>query len=174
MTALFAVDEVEKTAVISPDGLYRYRLSRQWGDGPPMRFVMLNPSTADAEVDDPTIRRCMGFARREGYPGIEVVNLFALRVTRPVHLFDRSIADDPVGPDNRGWVATMLDRSKASGAAIVVAWGAHPKIHWSDVYRDFFDWEDMVYPCLCLGKTAEGHPRHPLYLRNDAPLEVWP
>src|SRR5689334_20041621 len=78
-----AQSEIVKSAVLSPCGLYRYRLTRRWGDGPALLFVMLNPSTADATEDDPTIRRCTGFAKREGMPAIEVVNLFAWRATDP-------------------------------------------------------------------------------------------
>lgn len=71
-------------AVISDDGRYRYRLWRTWApELPRMAWIMLNPSTADAEVDDPTIRRCVGFAKREGCGGIEVVNLYAYRSTDP-------------------------------------------------------------------------------------------
>ncbi len=86
---------VTKEAVISDCGRYRYRLTRRWGDGPLLSFIMLNPSTADAEVDDPTIRRCMGFARRDGYGGIVVGNLYAFRTTKPKALF---AADNPLGP----------------------------------------------------------------------------
>src|SRR5437868_12651695 len=71
------------SAVISPCGKFRYRLTRQWGEGAALPFVMLNPSTADAEQDDPTIRKCVGFAKRMGYDGIEVVNLYAYRATKP-------------------------------------------------------------------------------------------
>ena len=71
------------SAIISPCGRYRYRLDRRWGDGRTMGFIMLNPSTADAENDDPTIRRCIGFAKREGCDAIAVVNLYALREGRP-------------------------------------------------------------------------------------------
>jgi hypothetical protein len=68
---------MRRTAIISECGRYRYRLTREWGDGPLLTFAMLNPSTANAEIDDPTIRRCMSFGRREGASGISVFNLFA-------------------------------------------------------------------------------------------------
>lgn len=164
--------EIVKTAVISADGLYRYELTRSWGDGPRMTFVMLNPSTADAEQDDPTIRRCMGFARREGCGGIVVVNLFALRVTRPVHLFDGTIAEDPEGRENCSHVGEAIRH--ADDGFIVAAWGAitparaQRSFTWRQLRaRRFEGW------LRCLGKTADGSPRHPLYLKSDAPLEVW-
>jgi len=112
-----------RSAVISPCGLYRYRLSRQWTEPSySLAFVMLNPSTADAEVDDPTIRRCIGFARREGYGGIEVVNLYAFRATSPDDLWK---AKDPCGPENEGHLISIARASVGYGTPIVCAWGAH-------------------------------------------------
>lgn len=73
--------EVQRHAELSSDRLYRYRLSRIWADGPRATFVMLNPSTADENKDDPTLRRCMGFARQWGLGGLSIVNLYALRAT---------------------------------------------------------------------------------------------
>lgn len=91
------IDSVRKGAFISECNLYRYWLTREWGEGGNlMAFVMLNPSTADANIDDPTIRRCVGFAKREGRNGIVVVNLFAGRATDPDEMFKMR---DPVGPD---------------------------------------------------------------------------
>jgi hypothetical protein len=156
-------------ACISDDGLYRYELIREWEQfGSRMVFIMLNPSTADAAVDDPTIRRCMGFARREGCGGIKVYNLFALRVTRPVHLFDKTIADDPNGVANYGYVSDALDVASEWKDRIVVAWGAFPKASRSDVYNLLCQ-RDV----LCLGKTADGSPRHPLYVKAGQPLMEW-
>ena len=86
-----------KQAVLSDCGTYRYRLWRKWGCGSPLLFVMLNPSTADAEVDDATIRRCLGFADAHGFGELEVVNLYAYRATDPA---DLKRAGYPVGPDN--------------------------------------------------------------------------
>ena len=87
------------TAVISQDGLYRYHLERRWSDAPFLTFVMLNPSTADAEIDDPTIRRCVGFSKREGAGGIAVVNLYAFRATSPADLRQASAPYGPVRGD---------------------------------------------------------------------------
>lgn len=157
-----------RAAVLSDDGLYRYRLSRVWDwERGRMLFVMLNPSTADAEVDDPTIRRCMGFARREGCGGIEVLNLYALRATRPKHLLDHP---DPEGPDN---IASWADVwTEGIIAHSVAAWGAHAsdsRLPTSRALQAFLG--DGFGGWECLGTTAAGAPRHPLYLPGDAPLQ---
>ena len=104
-------------AVISECGRYRYSLLREWNAGRPrLCIVMLNPSTADANKDDPTIRRCIGFARRDGYGSIVVVNVAAFRATKPK---DMLMAADPVGPENDAalWFGAMQSE------AVLVAWG---------------------------------------------------
>lgn len=147
-----------KRATISDDGLYRYSLDRVWWDegGTLLNFVMLNPSTADADNDDPTIRRCMGFARRFGYSGIRVTNLYAYRATKPADLWRVA---DPVGPDN--------DRHLLKGAqdnSVVGAWGANAKSDRVAEVRSLLKWQIIS----ALGLTKDGAPRHPLYLRGDA------
>lgn len=166
MTAeLFATDEPEvihRTAYLSPDGVYRYSLGRDWSDEPRMTFIMLNPSTANAIEDDPTIGRCMSFARREGAGGINVVNLFALRATKPVALQQHS---DPVGPENNKAILAALHRSEW----IVAAWGAHKfASERAALTRSQLRADRRVL--LCLGTTKDGHPRHPLYVPNSQPL----
>ncbi len=143
------------------DGPYRYSLDRWWGPGRRMCFVMLNPSTADADQDDPTIRRCIGFAKRDAFDGITVVNLFAYRCTRPLHLSD---VDDPVGPLNDGAVADAVRRSDV----VVAAWGAHPMAVGRG--KALADWR---VPLHCLGTTKDGAPRHPLYVRGSAEVVPW-
>src|SRR5262249_32293760 len=106
-------------AVISGDGRYRYSLTRRWGRGPRALWIMLNPSRADREVDDPTIRRCIGFSGSWGYGAMEVVNLYALRTPEP-RLLRRH--PDPVGPENDGWIT----RASRRATEIVLAWGAFP------------------------------------------------
>lgn len=157
------------TAEISPCGLYRYRLTRTWdAAAPAVVFVMLNPSTADASEDDPTIRRCLGFARRERAGGLVVANLFAFRATDPKALED---AADPIGPDNARWIETCV---RETSGPIVAAWGASvPKrldllVHMRVVALLPLD------RLRCLGRTASGAPRHPLYLPASAALERWP
>ena len=148
-----------KSAVISPCGCYRYRLSRTWdGRKLPLVWIMLNPSTADAEIDDPTIRRCISFSRREGLGGIEVLNIFALRATNPKEL---RVAVDPIGPDNDQWIREVLH----AHSRCVAAWGEHGKYlgRGFAVLRTL--WEAGL-DVQCLGDK----PRHPLYIRGDQPL----
>ena len=139
-------------ATFSRDRRYRYRLWRRWDQTRPVVvFVLLNPSTADARHDDPTIRRCLGFARRWGYGGIEVVNLFAYRASDPRVL--RTVRD-PVGRANRHQVRAALARAEL----VVLGWGANTE----------GDRMLKVSHAYCLGLTSAGQPRHPLYLRRDA------
>ena len=155
--------ERTKMAFISKCGAYRYLLARTWDrDRPHLPFIMLNPSTADHDEDDPTIRRCIGFAKREGFGGIVVVNLFALRSTDPAALFSHP---DPVGPLNDEALEVIADDHDFA----VAAWGAHLM---AARRRDAIK---LIFPRLkCLGRTKHGEPRHPLYVRSDAPLEAYP
>src|ERR1700723_1611406 len=144
-------------AVISACGAYRYRLSRIWNEARhSLAFVMLNPSTADAEVDDPTVRRCMAFARREGYGGIEVANLYAFRATSPDDLWR---AKDPCGPENDDHLRNVALASAAYGTPVVCAWGAHG----GKTNRPIHLMQQVGATLVCLGRTRGGQPRHPLY-----------
>ena len=116
--------EIERAAVISKCGAYRYSLTRKWSDAPLLSFVMLNPSTADAKEDDPTIRRCIGFARREGAGGLIVANLYALRSPSPEALWS---ARDPIGPENLQTLAGLAAQAVDQSFPIVCAWGAHAR-----------------------------------------------
>jgi hypothetical protein len=122
---------------------------------------MLNPSTADALMDDPTIRRCMGFARRWGFSAVSVRNLFAFRATKPKDLLT---ALDPTG----GGRGDMELRTAGTADMTVVAWGAHVPLNRDHQALRMID--GMLH---CLGKTKHGHPRHPLYVRAGHPLEVF-
>ncbi len=148
---------IEKSANISPCGTYRYYLAREWDrERPTCCFIMLNPSTADATVDDPTIRRCIGFAKSWCFGKVVVLNLFAYRATDPKAL---GCGDLFVGPMNDEWL-----RVNGSTADLVVAaWGAHPiaKARVDDVLRL------IPRPLMCLGRTKDGSPRHPLYVPAD-------
>jgi hypothetical protein len=151
-------------AVISADGRYRYALTRdtgQLGAEGTVLFVMLNPSTADANVDDPTIRRCLAFARRWGYAGLTVGNLFALRATDPSEL---ARAADPIGPNDDEW----LDRLAARATEIIAAWGAH-KLAVSRARDVLPRLEHYCGTASCIGQTRALAPRHPLFVRADAP-----
>jgi hypothetical protein len=163
---LFDLAQVNDTmtgAVISPCGTYRYQLVRRWGQSASAVFIMLNPSTADAVQDDPTIRRCVGFAKREACGGIIVVNLFGLRSPDPAALIRHA---DPVGPAND----THILASVGSGASVVIAaWGAH-SFAAERAHKVHALLTAQRVKLLCLGLTQEGYPRHPLYVRRDAPL----
>lgn len=149
------------TAVLSADGTYRYLLTRRWADGPAALFVMLNPSTADAFTPDPTITRCTGFARRWGYGGMSVVNLYGLRSTSPAAL---ATHPDPVGPDNDEIIAAACREPQVH--LVIAAWGT--------AFRDA-DRPRKVTAIItqaglavsCLRVTRDGHPWHPLYVRGD-------
>ena len=150
----------QSSAMFSPCRTYRYSLKRTWDTSiPPLVFIGLNPSTADETVDDPTIRRCIGFAKREGCGGLVMLNLFAFRSTDPKHM---KTASDPVGPRND---AVLMNA--CVGRTIVAAWGAHGTHRGRDteVLRMLKD--ERVF---CLGLTQAKCPRHPLYLKADAPL----
>lgn len=108
---------MKKGAIISDCETYRYRLWRIWNENAAkIMWIMLNPSTANAEEDDPTIRRCIGFARNWGYGGIYVENLYAYRSTDPKEL---KTAADPEGPANRDHLISMMNDSEK----IICAWG---------------------------------------------------
>lgn len=167
--ALFDVDH--KAAEISPDGMYRYRLLRTWDDTlPSLTWVMLNPSTADASVDDPTIRRCVGYAKREGFGGIKVVNLFAYRATRPQ---DMLAAPDPIGDRNDAALTLTLRASSFSQLPVIVAWGANAPTWRVEQFREMAARPRPLPTFLCLGVTKAGQPRHPLMVRADQPFETW-
>lgn len=156
MTGLLARGE----AIISECGRYRYRLARRWGPGPAVLFIMLNPSTADAEQDDPTIRRCVGYAKALGAGSLEVVNLFALRATDPNELA-RDVA--PVGPANNSHIWEAAQRAEM----VICAWGAHPEArHRARQVVDLLH-AAGARP-MCLRRTKAGHPAHPLYLPASA------
>lgn len=154
-------------ATISPDGVYRYSLERMWNDGGPLgvTWVMLNPSTADATVDDATIRVCIDFSQRWGYDWLRVVNLFAFRATKPQVL---TTADDPVGPDNMTHVIKALKGSRIT----VVAWGANwSKVPGAGSVIEHLKGQD--HPLYCLGTTKDGSPRHPLYIARTTQPMIW-
>lgn len=139
--------------------LYRYWLRRTWNDDlPVMVWVMLNPSTADHEVDDPTILACMDFARRNDCGGILVVNLFAFRSPHPKVMLS---ADDPIGPDNDHFILEAVRGSVAAGGMVIAAWGTNG----SHLDRDL-QVVDLLeahgLEVMCFGKTKDGHPKHPL------------
>lgn len=155
-------------ARISDCGRYRWWLARRWvPSAEPARialFVMLNPSTANALVDDPTIRRCRAFARDLGCGVLEVVNLYGLRSTDPAQLL---LDPDPVGPMNDAAIAWAASRADV----VIAAWGTFAGRSQAREAR--VDTVRALLPdeLVCLGRTRDGHPRHPLYLPASSVVE---
>jgi len=159
--------DMNSGAVISECGQYRYRLWRVWDTTRPrVGFCMLNPSTADAMVDDPTIRRLIGFAKLWGYGGLTVVNLFALRTPKPVMLKTHRA---PVGNDNN----THISQVASNVDQMICAWGTHGRLmNRSDAVLNLISQSTSA---MALQINADGSPKHPLYIRGDAlpfPYEI--
>lgn len=150
-------------AVISECGRYRYALTR--GCEPRLAFIMLNPSTADADRDDPTIRRCMNFARREGAAGIEVMNLYALRATDPSELWKN---EDRIGPENDQHLIDLTHRHRCA----VIAWGNNAEPERSESVIELLRENGHGLVLTHLGMTKALQPRHPLYVHGDEPFKV--
>jgi len=153
------VTAVRGQAGFSRCGRYRYWLRRSWDSSlPQCAFVGLNPSTADAKIDDPTLRRCINFAKRWGCGSLLMVNLFALRATDPRELFG---ADDPIGPRTNLW----LRRAKRESQLIIAAWGNGGALQNRHSIA-----AKLLGNMRCLGVTATGMPKHPLYCPKTTPL----
>lgn len=152
---------MESHAELSPCRQYRYALKRRWAEGPEVLFLMLNPSTADETEDDPTIGRCINFAKSWGFGSLVVGNLFAFRTPSPASLMD---AADPVGADNDHW----LEKLQRSAELTLAAWGNHGRFR----DRSMAVARTLVAPhVLRLNKTGE--PAHPLYIRSDTRPVAW-
>ncbi len=153
-------------ALLSDCGRYRYRLWRLWNrDAPVMTWVLLNPSTADASVDDPTLRKCIGFAKAHQHGGVILVNLFAWRATDPSEL--TGVAD-PVGPENDEHIrwacgAPML-------GTVVAGWGAEKCAERRARSALMIMRGPDSRRVQCFGKSKNGHPRHPLYVPYSASM----
>ncbi|WOD41739.1 DUF1643 domain-containing protein [Nodosilinea sp. E11] len=156
---------MERTATVDPTGRYRYCLERRWSHASTLAIIMLNPSWADSALDDPTLRRCLGFAQGWGSGAIAVVNLFAYRSCHPAVL---SQVDDPIGPENDRVLAEVADRADS----ILLAWGNGGR--WLGRDRTVLS---LLTPhqakCYCLGRNLTGQPRHPLYAPSATPLQHW-
>lgn len=163
---------VVRSASISPDGIYRYSLTRCWDMASPkfLPFIMLNPSTADADVDDPTIRRCVGLARSHGYTGVLVWNLYAYRTKSPPAMFLAARHADIVGPDTDALLEAGLLMCRDLGRPVVAAWGANARLERVEQVLKMGGSETLHYLAL----TNSGAPRHPLYLPSDCELRPWP
>lgn len=158
---------MNRTARLSLCRTYRYELRRVWHPAKPLvAFVMLNPSKADNNVDDPTTRKCMGFAYRWNFGGVILLNLFAYRATDPDDLFlAQKQKFDIVGPENDATIQSALSDAKK----IVVAWGTKggPTLRALEVSTA------LNAPVEALKISAQGHPWHPLYVPYQAQLVKW-
>ena len=152
---------IHRSAAFSDCRRYRYRLERVWDpDRPRALFVMLNPSTADSDADDNTIRRCVRFAQSWGYGRLLVGNLFAYRSSEPM---DLKRVRDPVGPENDAALLSLATEADL----VVAAWGRYGVL----LGRDRAVQRMMPVAWHALSVTRDGHPKHPLYLpRNVAPV----
>lgn len=158
---------MHREAVISSDGLYRYALLRVWDNRKPrMTFIGLNPSIADDEIDTPTIKRCIMFAKRENMGGIHVVNLFAYRSPTPSVLKE---VEDPIGPNNRFWLHAAFQHNNSG--YIVGIWGTKADKEQINFIRKLA--KQYGTPIYSLGHTKSGAPKHPLYTSIDQKLEIW-
>lgn len=154
---------MQKDAILDDERKYRYVLKRQWGSSQDnfINFILLNPSTADENIDDPTIRACIAFAQNWRYDGMWVTNLFALRATKPSVL---KKAKDPMGELNDFYIKKYAKRSKT----VVFAWGNH---------GNFLDRSKQVQHLLshitkpnCLQILKNGNPKHPLYVNRNTKM----
>jgi hypothetical protein len=167
-------NEQASGAFISDCGRYRYELFRVWDKRPQATFVMLNPSTADYRVDDPTIRKCIGFAKRWECGGVRVLNLFAIRSTDPRELHRSTV--DIVGEANDRTLQHAFELAKAfEPAPAIVGWGAfkHPRVEERAIQVAGMAAHAEI-ELKCLGRAQDGSPRHPLMLPYSTSLEVWP
>jgi hypothetical protein len=153
------------TAVYSTCEMYRYALTRTWGDAPPFVCVMLNPSTATESANDPTIQRCETRARQASFGGLRIANLYGFRATDPR---DLKHSTDPVGPDND---AVLLDQIAGAGA-VLAGWGIHGAWRGRGAQVAAL-LRDSGAPLVTLGLTKDGHPRHPLYVGYAQKFREW-
>lgn len=162
-----------RDATISDDGVYRYDLTRRWATGPTALWIMLNPSTADAQDDDQTIRTIRGISTHNGCGALAVVNLYALRSRDPDALLRHP---DPTGPRNAETIKRWLaDRQVAF---VVAGWGQwrtkhrnNPELPFRLNVEQFA--KDELRTLLCIQRLKDGEPRHPLYAKHDSTLIPW-
>jgi hypothetical protein len=168
MTLYLPGIEPTSGAEFSPCKKWRYRLWRVWNPKrSTLAVCMLNPSTANHEANDPTIRRCIGFAKSWGYGGLEVVNMFAWRATNPKELLT---VEDPMGPFNDMAIDGLAKRH----GNILIAWGtAKWGAHKARAMETLALIRSNGTRVWCLGKTKHGYPRHPLYVRASQEMEPY-
>ena len=153
---------MKKDAAFSPCRRYRYALWRTWDNTKPTAlFIGLNPSTADEENDDPTLIRCMNFAKTWGYGGVCMTNLFAYRATKPKDLLARKRV---IGKDNNDWLLKLADKAGVT----IAAWGNDG--HYQNRAEHV---KHLIQPLHYLKMNKSGEPAHPLYLRAELKPTLW-
>jgi hypothetical protein len=166
------------SAVLSPCRRYRYRLDRTvdlFGCFV-LGFCLHNPSTAAESVDDPTLRRCIGFARSLGASRLIIVNPWAAVATDPADLWK---FDDPVGPGNDAHIADAADEIAASGGFMIAGWGRiAPPTSWKGAAAErLLAVEEIIAEATCsvqaLGMNIDRSPKHPLYLASHERPRPW-
>lgn len=155
------MEEVESWATFSPCRIFRYTLGRKWSDKPMCMFIGLNPSTADETKDDPTVRRCIGYAKDWGYGGLLMTNIFGYRSTDPRALL---ALDDPVGEENDGYLLRCYEQADVA----IAAWGVHGSLRGRNLTV-----RKLLSPLHYLRLTKDGHPNHPLYLPKALKPILW-
>jgi hypothetical protein len=158
--------EVTSHAEFSPDQRYRFVLTRAWDILPSSyaMFVGLNPSTATAEVDDPTVQKCWRWSRAWGFGSFAMLNVYAYRARDPRAL--RAV-EDPVGAGNDA----LLSEYARGAALVVAAWGVG--IGDRERLRRIRELLSSAADVHCLGENDDGSPRHPLYLPRDTQPRLW-
>ncbi len=161
--------QFDSMAIFSDDFRYRYLLKRDWSqDGTKngVLFIMLNPSTADAFVFDPTVKRCFDFAHAWGYTSMTVCNLYAFRSTDPKKL---KAENEPVGKDNNEWLSIAGKEARM----IIAAWGTHGTLLRRDKEVINLITDSLGKDLYCLEKTKDGQPKHPLYIKGDTKPSIF-
>ena len=148
----------ERNTIFSPCRKYRYCLWREWDmiDHSYAAFIGLNPSTADEIRDDPTVRRCIRYAKKWGFASLCMLNIFAFRATEPHVMREQA---GPVGPENDRWIVECAENA----GIIIAAWG----VNGEHMNRGREVMSLLAGKLSCLGKTKNGSPKHPLYVKAD-------
>jgi hypothetical protein len=159
---------MKRDAEFSSCGSYRYSLSRVWDESlPAVLFIMLNPSSADGTKDDPSIRRCISYAKDWGFGSLFVGNLFALKSTKPAGLLD---SKDPTGAENQKSLLKMTRQCKL----IICAWGNGPTLKKLSAYSpEYLVQKNLNNKLYCLTLSLDGIPCHPLYLPKHLEPIAW-
>ena len=153
---------MEKGAKMSEDGQYRYSLWRIWDKSKPyVLFIGLNPSDADDKIDDPTLCKCIAYAKKWNFGGLYMANLFAHRDSKPENMFKEN---DPIGPENDYWI----EKLSSNAGRVVVAWGEHGTFQG----RGETVLSKLSKP-YCLMQLKNGQPGHPLYKDPDLELKLY-